>query len=189
MRNIILLGGNGYIGRAVSEEWIGKDSTITLYVVSRSGENKYQHAQIKNVKADVTSYESIKSVLPNKIDCIVDFVGRPEKDESELIKANKRPAEIMLELAEEFNVEKVGFIGGLLGPKSFVTMKAEVLSMLKSSGKQVAYVEPTLVYGKDRNDSMSKIVPLLKFLGLFIKNVRPIPVEDVARELVEKLTN
>ncbi|MBP1043567.1 NAD-dependent epimerase/dehydratase family protein [Vagococcus sp. BWB3-3] len=187
MRKIVLLGGNGYIGRAVTEEWINRDNEVVFYVVSRSGKNKLQHSQIKNVRADVTNYESVKKVFPNDADCIVDFVGRPEKDPDELVRINRLPAEVMLSLSEEFGVAKIGFIGGTLGPKSFVKMKADILLLLKSSGKKVAYVEPTLVYGKDRNDSMAKMVPLLKFFGIFMKSVRPIRVENLAKELVDKL--
>lgn len=189
MSTIVLLGGNGYIGRAVTEEWIRRDSEAKFCVVSRSGKNMLHHAQIENVRADVTSSESVKRVVPQEIDYIVDFIGRPEKDESELIKINKLPAEVMLSLSEEFNVEKIGFIGGTLGPKSFVTIKAEILSMLKASGKKVAYVEPTLVYGKDRHDSMSKMAPILNFFGIFIKSLRPVRVEDLAKEFVDDLTS
>lgn len=189
MRNIVLLGGNGYIGKAVTEEWISRDSEANFYVVSRSGKNELQHPQIKNVRADVTNYESVKRVLPKEIDCIVDFIGRPEKDSKELVRINKLPAEVMLSLSREFNVDTIGFIGGTLGPKSFVNIKAEILSMLKNSGEKVAYVEPTLVYGKDRNDGMSKMVPILNFFGIFIKSLRPVNVEDLAKELVDDLTS
>lgn len=187
MKNIILLGGNGYIGRAVTEEWLTREDDTKFYVVSRSGKNQLQHSRIKNVRADVTNYDAVKRVLPDKIDCIVDLVGRPEKDPQELMRMNQVPAEIMLALADECNVEKIGFIGGTLGPKSFIRMKADILSVLKASGKKVAYVEPTLVYGKDRKDSMSKMVPFLKFFGLFMKNLRPVSVETVAKELVDQL--
>lgn len=188
MKNIILLGGNGYIGRHVTKQWMARDKQAIFYVISRSGENKLESPQIKNLKADVTDIDSVKAVLPKKIDCIIDFVGRPEKDLDMLNKINKRPAEVMLEIAKEYNVEKLGFIGGVLGPKSFVNIKAEILKMLKSSGKKIAYVEPTLVYGDDRKDAMSKMVPLLKCFGLFSKNLRPVHIDDVAKELVDKIT-
>lgn len=189
MKNIVLLGGNGYIGRAVTEEWISRDSEAVFYVVSRSGKNELVHPHIKNVRADVTNFDSVKRVLPKDVDCIVDFVGRPEKDPDELIRINKLPAEVMLKLSVDLNIETIGFIGGTLGPKSFTAIKSDTLSMLKDSGKKIAYVEPTLVYGKDRNDSMAKMAPILKFFGLFMKSLRPVRVEDLAKELVDQLTS
>lgn len=189
MKNIVLLGGNGYIGRAVTEEWLQRDKEINFYVISRSGENKLKHAQIINLRADVTKHEEIRNILPATIDCIVDFIGRPEKDTNELIKNNQLPAEVMLSLATELNVATIGFIGGTLGPSSFVRIKKDILNMLKTSGKKVVYVEPTLVYGKDRTDNMAKMAPLLKVFGLFKKSLRPVRVEDLAKEFIDKLTN
>lgn len=188
MKNIILLGGNGYIGRHVTEKWIARDNDATFYVISRSGKNKLENPRIKNLRADVTDYQSVKSVLPEKIDCIVDFVGRPEKDQDALNKINRLPAEVMLKVAKEYNVDTLGFVGGILGPKSFVEIKSQIITMLKGSGKKIAYVEPTLVYGDDRKDTMTKMVPILKFFGIFSKNLRPVHINDVANELVDKLT-
>jgi hypothetical protein len=34
---------------------------------------------------------------------------------------------------------------------------------------------------------MTKMVPLLKFFGIFSKNMKPVDVNDVADELVEKM--
>lgn len=56
--------------------------------------------------------------------------------------------------------------------------------MLEATGKKVVVVNPTLVYGDGRHDALAKIVPLLKFLGLFSKKLRPVTVGTVARELV-----
>lgn len=188
MKNIVLLGGNGYIGREVTKQWLEKDSSVEFYIISRSGNNKLKDKRIHNLCADVTDYNSVESVLPKDITCIIDFVGRPEKDNEELIKINKQPAEVMLKIAKNYNVEKIGFIGGILGPKGFVNIKADIIKMLKASGKRVEYVEPTVVYGRDRNDALSKIVPVFKVLGVFSKNLKPVRVEDVANELITKLT-
>ena len=35
---------------------------------------------------------------------------------------------------------------------------------------------------------MSKMVPMLKFFGIFSKNLKPVEVKDVAKELVDKMT-
>ena len=94
----------------------------------------------------------------------------------------------MLNIAKNYNVDKMGFIGGVLGPKSFTDIKADIIKMLQSSKKRVEYVEPTVVYGKDRNDALAKMVPIFKCLGVFSKKLKPVRVEDVANELITKLT-
>ena len=189
MKNIVLLGGNGYIGREVTRQWLEKDSSAEFYIISRTGNNKLKDKRIHNLCADVTDYDSVASVLPKDIACIIDFIGRPEKDSKELIKINKQPAEVMLNIAKNYNVDKMGFIGGVLGPKSFTDIKADIIKMLQSSKKRVEYVEPTVVYGKDRNDALAKMVPIFKSLGVFSKKLKPVRVEDVANELITKLTS
>lgn len=37
MTTIVLLGGNGYIGRNVTKNWLKKDLSAEFYVLSRSG--------------------------------------------------------------------------------------------------------------------------------------------------------
>lgn len=184
--NVVLLGGNGYIGRAVTKEWLQKDKNAKFYIVSRSGENKLKNPRIQNIKVNDLSMDIVKE-LPEKIDYIVDFIGRPEKDTELLKQINMEPAKIMKAIAEEKQVKAMGFIGGVLGPKSFTSMKKEIISMLEDSSIPVKYVEPTLVYGADRNDGLSKMVPMFKFLGLFSNSMKPVKVEDVSTTLVTKL--
>jgi UDP-glucose 4-epimerase len=188
MKKIVLLGGNGYIGREVTKQWLKKDSNAEFYIISRSGNNKLTDKRIHNLSADVTDYNSVVKVLPEDISCIIDFIGRPEKDRAELIKVNQQPAEVMLNIAKNYKIDKVGFIGGVLGPKSFVNIKSDIIKMLQSSQIRIEYVEPTVVYGSDRNDTLSKMVPIFKVLGLFSKSLKPVRVEDVANELITKLT-
>lgn len=187
MKNIVLLGGNGYIGRAFTEKWLEKDSEATFYVLSRSGKNKLEKENIKNFAVDVTNFDEVKNVLPEKVDIIVDFVGRPANNVVELIEVNRKPAEVMRKVAEEYNTEAMGFIGGKLGPKSFLNIKKDLIAELSQSTVRLEVVEPTVVYGRDRNDTLSKLTPLFKFLGIFVSNMKPVHVDDVVLELVTKI--
>lgn len=187
MTNVILLGGNGYIGRNVTEAWMAKDPSANFYVVSRSGKNTMQDARIHNIAVDVTDYQAVSSKLPEKVDYIVDFIGRPESDDATFIKVNDKPADVMLEIAKEKKVRAMGFIGGRLGPKKFLKGKKRIADKLRSSGIRTEVVEPTVVYGNGRSDNLAKMVPIFKFFGIFIKNMKPVLVSDVADELVRKM--
>ncbi|MGI6231530.1 MAG: NAD-dependent epimerase/dehydratase family protein [Prevotella sp.] len=187
MYNVVMFGGNGYIGRAVTEKWLKCDKEARFIVVSRSGKNQLVDERIINVQANTASYESVSSVMPEKIDYIVDFVGRPESDPEKFREVNDAPADVMLRIAQEKKVKAMGMIGGILGPKSFVQGKQRIIARLKASGIRTEYVNPTLVYGNGRSDSMSKMVPLLKFFGIFSKKMKPVTVNEVAEELVDKL--
>lgn len=187
--NIVLIGGNGYLGRTVTQKLLEQSNEATIYVLSRSGHNQLVNQQIINIPVDVTDYQAVAKVLPDKIDYVVDFVGRPADDANELTAVNQLPAQTMLQIANNYQVRAMGFIGGILGPKSFTNIKTAIIQMLQKSSVPLVTVEPTLIYGNGRKDSMTKMVPFLKFLGLFSRKFKPVDVNLVAAELVAKLTH
>lgn len=187
MENVLLIGGNGYIGQEVLRQWMELDTQTHFYIVSRTGNSKIQNERVHNIVADFTQIDPVLVGLPENIHCIINFIGRPEKDIAQLDKVNKVPVENMIKLAEKFKVYSLGFIGGLLGPKSFIKIKADLIQKLKNTDKNISYVEPTIVYGGGRNDSLAKLIPVFKVLGLFIKNMKPMELNQVANELVQKL--
>lgn len=187
MTTIVLLGGNGYIGRNVTKNWLKKDLSAEFYVLSRSGTNELKDSRIKNIAVDVTSVGAVEAVLPEKIDYIIDFIGRPEKDVDLFKKVNNLPAQVMLRVAEKHRVKAMGFIGGVLGPKSFVNGKKLIIESLEKSDIPLAVVEPTIVYGNGRADTLAKMVPILKVVGVLVKMLKPVHVDDVANELITQL--
>lgn len=181
--NIVLLGGNGYLGRHLTDLWLNLNPQITIYSISRTGENKLKDDRLVNLKANVSNYEEVIKVLPDNIDFIVDLIGRPESDPTISKKINELPADVMI--ATEKGVKAIGFIGGVLGPKLFTETKSKIINKLKESNVPLVVVEPTLIYGDDRNDGLSKLVPLFYVLGIFAKFMKPVRVEKVASELIE----
>ena len=187
MTTIVLLGGNGYIGRNVTKNWLKKDLSAEFYVYRVSGKNELKDSRIKNIAVDVTSVGAVEAVLPEKIDYIIDFIGRPEKDVDLFKKVNNLPAQVMLRVAEKHRVKAMGFIGGVLGPKSFVNGKKLIIESLEKSDIPLAVVEPTIVYGNGRADTLAKMVPILKVVGVLVKMLKPVHVDDVANELITQL--
>ena len=135
----------------------------------------------------MSDYKAVVAVLPDQVDYIVDFVGRPESDPVAFETVNDKPAQVMLQLAKDKQVKAMGFIGGLWGPKSFLDSKKRIADQLRASGIRTEVVEPTVVYGNGRSDALSKLVPVFKFFGLFVKNMKPVLVTEVADELVSKM--
>lgn len=178
--NIVLMGGNGYIGRAVTQEWLKRDPQAQFYVVSKSGKNELSDPRVHNLQADCYNADAVDAVLPDHVDAIANFVGGMGGHD-----VNVPPTQAMLELARKHDIPVMGFIGGKLGDKDFTSSKAEACKLLRESGRPAVIVEPTLVYGAGRSDKLAKMVPLLKFLGVFNKNMKPVKVEDVASQLVD----
>lgn len=81
----------------------------------------------------------------------------------------------------------MGFISGRLGPKTFIDGKAQILKELQDSSIKVASVSPSVVYGNGRKDSMTKMVPFLKFMGLFSAKMNPDDVNDVVKDLINQM--
>ncbi len=183
-KTVVLLGGNGYIGRAVTEAWNAKYPDTKFFAVSRSGMNKLNLPNLENVKLDLTNEAEVQEKLPEHFDFIVDLIGGPIADAVESKKQNDDPAHLMQKLSESHGATAMGMIGGLLGPKYFVQTKARLIKELSQSKVPLAYVEPTLVYGNGLSDKMSKMVPLLKIGGLFSAKLKPVEVTKVASDLV-----
>lgn len=185
--NIILLGGNGYIGQALTETWQQADSEAEIWSLSRSGKNKLTSPRLHSIPVDLTQLAAVEAVLPPSIDYVVDLVGGPEKDAGASRLLNDVPAEVMQTLAERYQVKAMGFIGGKLGPKAFVQTKMRLINQLSESTIPLAYVEPTLVYGNGRSDTMTKLVPFLKIVGSVMPSVKPVRVDEVVATLYRNL--
>lgn len=105
-------------------------------MVSRSGKNTLEDSRIINIQADVTDYDDVISKLPDTIDRIADFVGRPESDPEKFRKVNDEPAEVMLAIARNKEVPAMGFISGATGPKPLSGARHAWLGCLKTAGSQ-----------------------------------------------------
>lgn len=190
MSNVVLLGGNGYIGRNTTKEWMKRDPEAMFFVVSRSGKNQLEDGRIVNIQDDLSNVDELKGKLPAEIDYIVNFVGAaaaPKGSGKTLEEINLAPAKVMRQIAEEYNVKAMGAIGGKLGSKEFTKSKKAMIDYLKESRIPTEAVEPTLVIGAGRKDALTRMAPMLKFFGIFYKNAKPVQVEDVVKELVDKM--
>lgn len=179
-KTVVVLGGNGYIGKELVRQWLERDPSAYFLLISRNGSNPFTDERVTAASADATDPASIERALPARVDSMICLVDGMESAEQ-----NIAPVKAMITVANDRNIPDLGYVGGTLGGKVFTQSKAEACSLLRKSGKHVTIVEPTLVYGAGRNDGMAKMVPLLKFFGIFAKGLRPVRVEDVASQLID----
>ncbi|MCK8617049.1 NAD-dependent epimerase/dehydratase family protein [Fructobacillus sp. M158] len=188
MTNILVLGGSGYIGQNLIQNWLQKDEQAEFYAVSRSGKGQLYNERLHYIQADVRDEDKLSTQLPKEIDYIINLVGRPESNSNTDQQSNFSPATVALNLAKKYHVKGLGFVQGKLGPKRFIQTKATIAADYKDSGLPVGIVNPTLVINGGRKDMLSKIAPVFKFLGLFSKKLKPVSVDDVVDELIQSLT-
>lgn len=194
MNNVILMGGSGYIGTHLMDEWLKKDPKIQIISLSRNGKPKkllpslVNHKRIKWMSVDIFDIDSYISKLPEHADAIVDLVGTATaKSKEEFEKLNVEPVKIMVEFMTRLNIPKGCYISGRMGmpfkSKPFLESKQKGESIALASGKKISIVKPSLVYG-DRPDAVV-MVPFVKALGLFNKDLKPIKVNQLAQQIIQ----
>ncbi|MEK3866829.1 NAD-dependent epimerase/dehydratase family protein [Paenibacillus sp. FSL H7-0716] len=194
MKNVILLGGSGYIGTHLSEEWLRKDPKVQIISVSRNGKpgkllsSLVNHNRIKWMSVDIFDIDSYISKLPQQADAIVDMVGTATANSKEdFEKLNAEPVKIMVELMSRLNIPKGCYISGRMGMpfknKPFLESKHRGENIALTSGKNIGIVKPSLVYG-DRPDAVV-MVPFVQAVGLFNKDLKPIKVNQLAQQIIQ----
>lgn len=194
MKNIILLGGSGYIGTHLSEQWLRLDENIQIISISRNGRPESVLPSLKNEKrikwlaVDLFDINSYISYLPERVDAIVDLVGTATaKNKTDFEKLNVEPVKIMIELMNRLHISKGCYISGLIGMpgtgKLFIASKQKGEAIIKESEKNIGIIKPSLVYG-DRKDAVL-MVPLVKTIGFFKKDLKPIKVEQLSKQIIQ----
>lgn len=85
----------------MTDLWLKSNPEMTIYSISRTGENKLKNERLVNLKADASNYAEVRQVIPNHIDFIVNLIGRPESDPILSKRVNDLPADVMLKIATE----------------------------------------------------------------------------------------
>lgn len=176
MTTIVLVGGNGYIGREVTRQWLARDPEAELYVTSRSDRHEIEDGRVHHVKVDVADAAAFEAALPEKVDYLVN-----------LVYGNSEAMDAMREFAEKHGVQAIGNVGVDAeavgeGFADFARMKEGELGLLQEGSVRVANVSVPIVYGVDRDDDLAKMVRSGAMDGL-----PPIHVEVVARLLIDRL--
>lgn len=193
MNKVILIGGSGYIGTHLMEKWMQADSKVEFICISRNGrpaklpESLKANKKIQWVSADIFNVDSYISRLPENADAVVDLVGTATaKDMEGFEKLNVEPVKVMVELMERLAVSKGCYISGMMGMpgtnKLFIDSKRKGEKTAKESGKEIGIVRPSLVYG-DR-PGVGAMVFMVKMMGLFKKELKPIKVEQLADQII-----
>ena len=181
---ILLIGGNGFVGKAITDELNKKD--VDVYCLSRTKPSN----NIKWIKGDIFNIDF--STIDDNISIAVHLIGNI-KNKNLYDKLNYESLAESIQLCKEKNIKKLVFLSANGGFNDYLTSKMKAENLLKRSELDYLIVRPGLMYGTKRLSSYINVIPIkiFSFLGIpFFKNVYPLSVKQVAKTIVETiLTN
>ena len=184
--NILLIGGNGFVGKALINELRKKRIKVTY--ISRS-QNYSISKEATWIQGNIFDSENI--VINEKYDIAIHLIGTI-KNKKLYSKLNTESVTQTIKLCQKQNINKLIYFSANGGFKQYLESKRNGEKLVVDSKLNYLIVRPGLMYGKDRFSSYFNILPIKFFSKLditFFKNVYPLPVEKVAESVVKAILN
>ena len=184
--NILLIGGNGFVGKALINELRKKRIKVTY--ISRSQNYSISKDEATWIQGDIFDIENI--VINEKYDIAIHLIGTI-KNKKLYSKINTESVTKTIKLCQKQNINKLIYFSANGGFKQYLESKRNGEKLVVDSKLNYLIVRPGLMYGKDRLTSYFNILPIKFFskLGIpFFKNVYPLPVEKVAESVVKNIS-
>ena len=185
--NILLIGGNGFVGKALINELRKKRIKVTY--ISRSQNYSISKDEATWIHGDIFDIENI--ITNEKYDIAIHLIGTI-KNKKLYSKLNTESVAQTIKLCQKHNINKLVYFSANGGFKHYLDCKIAGERLVKDSKLDYLIVRPGLMYGKERLTSYFNILPIKFFskLGIsFFKNVYPLPVEKVARAVVKGISD
>ena len=183
--NILLIGGNGFVGKTLINELRKKRIKVTY--ISRFQNYSISKDEATWIQGDIFDIKNI--VINEKYDIAIHLIGTI-KNKKLYSKLNTESVTQTIKLCLKHNINKLIYFSANGGFKQYLESKRNGEKLVVDSKLNYLIVRPGLMYGKDRFSSYFNILPIKFFskLGItFFKNVYPLPVEKVAESLVKTI--
>ena len=183
--NILLIGGNGFVGQALIKEF--KKYNVKVSYISRTQNHSIYKDEATWIHGDIFDIENI--LINEKYDIAIHLIGTI-KDKNLYSKLNTESVSQSIKLCKKHNIKKLVYFSANGGFKQYLESKLSGERLIKDSKLDYLIVRPGLMYGKDRLTSYFNILPIKffsKFGITFFKNVYPLPVEKVADAVVKAI--
>ncbi len=185
--NILLIGGNGFVGKELIKQATNKSLNISY--LSR---NKIVDIDFKNIhwiQGDIFSIDNIN--IEEKFDVAIHLVGTIKN--KQLYKMlNTESVAKSLQLCSKYNIKKLVYFSAKGGFADYYDSKKNAEQFIEQSTIDYLIVRPGLMYGTNRLSSYFNVIPIKLFatLGIsFFKNVYPLPVSKVVTNVINTITN
>ena len=183
--NILLIGGNGFVGKALIKEL--KKYKVKINYLSRSQNHSISKEEATWIQGDIFNSENI--VINEEYDIAIHLIGTI-KNKNLYSKLNTESVAQTIQLCKKQNINKLVYFSANGGFKQYLESKLAGERLVRDSKLDYLIIRPGLMYGKDRLTSYFNILPIKffsKFGITFFKNVYPLPVEKVAKSVVKAI--
>lgn len=183
--NILLIGGNGFVGRALIKEFT--ENKVKVSYLSRSQNHSISKDEATWIQGDIFGLENI--MIKERYDTVIHLIGTI-KNKNLYSKLNTESVAQTIQLCKKQNINKLVYFSANGGFKRYLESKVAGEKLVVDSKLDYLIVRPGLMYGKDRLISYFNILPIKffsKFGITFFKNVYPLPVEIVAKSVVKNI--
>ena len=185
--NILLIGGNGFVGQALIKEF--KKYKVDVSYLSRTKNHSISKDRATWIQGDIFDLNNI--MIKESYDIVIHLIGTI-KNKNLYSKLNTKSVAQTIKLCQKHNINKLVYFSANGGFKQYFESKVAGETLVKDSKLDYLIVRPGLMYGKDRLTSYFNILPIKFFskLGItFFKNVYPLPVNKVAESVVNAILN
>lgn len=182
---ILLIGGNGFVGKALINELRKKRIKVTY--ISRSQNYSITKDEATWIQGDIFDIENI--VINEKYDIAIHLIGTI-KNKKLYSKLNTESVTQTIKLCQKLNINKLIYFSANGGFKQYLESKRNGEKLVVDSKLNYLIIRPGLMYGKERLTSYFNTLPIKFFskLGIpFFKNVYPLPVEKVAKRVIKAI--
>ena len=185
--NILLIGGNGFVGKTLINELRKKRIKVTY--ISRFQNYSISKDEATWIQGDIFDIKNI--VINEKYDIAIHLIGTI-KNKKLYSKLNTESVAETIKLCQKHNINKLVYFSANGGFKQYLESKVAGEILVKDSKLDYLIVRPGLMYGKDKLTSYFNVLPIKFFSKLritFFKNVYPLPVNKVAESVVNAILN
>lgn len=196
-RQIVILGGSGFVGRSVCAQLSKLPGAPTIIVPTRR--LSQAHAlrtlpRVRCVQADIFQAEALERCLAGA-DAVVHLVAILHGSPSEFERVHVDLVRQLVQACQRQGVRRVVHVSALgVGPQApshYLRTKHQGEEVLHQSGLDVSVLRPSVIFGAQDQflnlfARMQELLPLIALAGADAK-FQPVWVEDVAAAIVQCL--
>lgn len=198
IRRLLVLGGTGFVGRALCEHWVrhaGGSAGITVPTRSlRQGQALQMLPGVELVRADVLDERQLARLVAGQ-DAVVNLVARLHGREAEFQRLHVELPRRLAQACRQAGVRRLVHVSALgadaAGPSMYLRSKAGGEAALQQAGLELTLLRPSVIFGAgDRFINLfarlQALFPVLPLGGAHAR-FQPVWVRDVAEAIVQSL--